>query len=54
MVDTARKLDASRIVMTHIEEPDGLTYDDLLLLGERLQADGLPIVFAYDTMVIDV
>ena len=40
--------------MTHIEEPDGLTYEDLKILEDRLQEQDLPIVFAYDTMRVDV
>jgi hypothetical protein len=40
--------------MTHIEEPDDLTYDDLQAFSERLQQEGLPVVFAYDTMLVDV
>lgn len=48
------ELKAERTVMTHIEEPDGLSYDDLLLLSGRLQAEGISITFAYDTLLIDV
>ncbi len=43
-----------RAVMTHIEEPVGLSYDDLRLVEEKLQAEGLNITFAYDTMLIEV
>ena len=48
------RLGAARVIMTHIEEPDGLSYDDLLLLSQRLQDQGLPITLAYDRMIIDV
>jgi phosphoribosyl 1,2-cyclic phosphate phosphodiesterase len=54
MLGIVRKLGASRVVMAHIEEADGLTYDDLLILSGRLQDEGLPITFAHDAMVIDV
>lgn len=47
-------LAAERVVMTHIEEMDGLSYDDLRMLGQKLQDQGRNIVFAYDTMLIDV
>ncbi|UCF21301.1 MAG: hypothetical protein JSU87_07955 [Gemmatimonadota bacterium] len=50
----ARSLEAKRVVMTHIEEPDGLSYDDLLVLEKRLGDEGLDLSFAYDTMFIDV
>jgi hypothetical protein len=41
-------------VLTHIEEPDQLSADDLRTLARHLHDDGLDIVFAYDTMVVDV
>jgi phosphoribosyl 1,2-cyclic phosphate phosphodiesterase len=53
-LEIIRKLDASLVAMTHIEEVDGLTYDNLKALEGRLQEEGLNIVFAYDTMLIDV
>jgi phosphoribosyl 1,2-cyclic phosphate phosphodiesterase len=42
-------LEARRIVLSHIEEMDGLSYDDLLELGRRHGVE-----FAYDGMVLDV
>lgn len=51
-LDIVRKLDAQRVIMTHIEEPDGMSFDDLQKLEKQLQAEGLPITFAYDTMLI--
>jgi phosphoribosyl 1,2-cyclic phosphate phosphodiesterase len=48
------QLRASRVILTHVEEPDGLTYDDLLVLGERFRRQGLLITFAYDGMIVDV
>jgi phosphoribosyl 1,2-cyclic phosphate phosphodiesterase len=43
-----------RAVMTHIEESDGLSYDDLIALEMRVQRQGIDLVFAFDTMQIDV
>ena len=43
------RLGAARIVLSHVEEMDGLTYDDLLRLGER---EG--VEFAYDGMRLDL
>jgi phosphoribosyl 1,2-cyclic phosphate phosphodiesterase len=48
------QLKAKRVIMTHLEEPDGLSYTDYLQVQERLQADGLNIQFAYDTLLVDV
>jgi phosphoribosyl 1,2-cyclic phosphate phosphodiesterase len=53
-LDIARKLDARRVIMTHIEEPDALNYDDLLRLEVRLHEEGFNIAFAYDTMIVEV
>jgi phosphoribosyl 1,2-cyclic phosphate phosphodiesterase len=44
----------SRVYLTHIEEMDQLSYDDLQEVEARLRNDGLPISFAYDTLVIGV
>jgi len=49
-----RELKANRVILTHIEEPDGLDYDDLAQLGKRLRAEGLNIDFAHDTLIVDV
>ncbi len=53
-LEIAGKLKAGRVVMTHIEEPDGLSHDDLLCLEDRLGASGLSVSFAYDTLVVPV
>ena len=42
-----------RPIVTPGPEPDGLGHDDLGRLAERLRADGLPVEFAYDTMIVD-
>jgi phosphoribosyl 1,2-cyclic phosphate phosphodiesterase len=47
------RLDARRVVLGHVEEIDGLSYDDLLRLEERLRAEGRPVTFAWDGFVID-
>jgi phosphoribosyl 1,2-cyclic phosphate phosphodiesterase len=48
MVDA---LGAQRVVLSHIEEVDGLGHDDLTRLAAEV---GRQITFAYDTMVIDL
>ena len=42
------KLRATRTILSHIEEIDGLTYDDLLDVGRRYGVE-----FAYDGMLVD-
>ena len=53
-VETVRKLNARRVVMTHIGEPDQLSCDDLQLLSDRLRGEGVNSTFPYDTMLFDV
>ena len=47
-------LGARRAVLTHIEEPDQLSYDDLLGLQEREDLQALRATFAYDGLVVEV
>jgi hypothetical protein len=42
------------VLLTHIEEPDGLGYDDLSRLAAQLKERGRDIRFAYDTLIVDV
>ena len=53
-LDIVRQLNAKRVILHHIEEVFGMTYDDFEELGEKLRADGLNITFAYDTMTVEV
>jgi phosphoribosyl 1,2-cyclic phosphate phosphodiesterase len=53
-LEMVRQLKSKQVVMSHIEEPDYVSFDDLCKLETRLQADGLPISFAFDTMVVNV
>ena len=48
------QMQPKQAVMTHIEEPDGLSYDDYVHLEAKMQDEGYPIRFAYDTMVVEV
>jgi phosphoribosyl 1,2-cyclic phosphate phosphodiesterase len=52
-LDIVRILDARQVVLSHIEEMDGLTYDDLLEVEQRLHGERRNIKFAYDTMLIE-
>jgi phosphoribosyl 1,2-cyclic phosphate phosphodiesterase len=53
-LETVRALGARSTILTHIEEPDRLSHDDLLRLERKLEHDGFDIRFAYDTMIVDV
>jgi phosphoribosyl 1,2-cyclic phosphate phosphodiesterase len=47
-------LDASRVVLSHVEEMDCISYGDLLRVEQRLQDEGRDIRFAWDGMTVDV
>lgn len=47
-LEIARCLNPAAVHFAHIEESDGLGYDDLLRLQEQVRRDGVPATFAYD------
>lgn len=49
-----RKLNAGRVILTHIEEPFRYSHDDLMRLAATLNDEGYNLTFAYDTMVVEV
>jgi phosphoribosyl 1,2-cyclic phosphate phosphodiesterase len=54
-LEIVRALSAKRVVLSHVEEMDGLTHDDLSAVADKVRAEeGLEIEFAYDTMAIEV
>jgi phosphoribosyl 1,2-cyclic phosphate phosphodiesterase len=53
-LEIVRKLGAARVFLTHIEEPDGLSFDVLEAVEDRLREGGLAISFAHDTELVDV
>ena len=44
-------LGAKRVLLSHVEEVDGLGHDDLTRLAAQV---GRNVTFAYDTMLVDV
>ncbi|MGF1472565.1 MAG: MBL fold metallo-hydrolase [Rubrobacteraceae bacterium] len=53
-LEIVEKLDAGRVILSHVEEVDGLSHDDLQELGARLRDEGRDVEFAYDTMEVEV
>jgi phosphoribosyl 1,2-cyclic phosphate phosphodiesterase len=53
-LDIIGKLKAKKTILTHIEEMNGLGFDDLKEAEKQLQKQGLAIEIAYDTMVVEV
>jgi phosphoribosyl 1,2-cyclic phosphate phosphodiesterase len=53
-LEVVKKLRATRVILTHVEEADQLTHDDLHELAGRLAERGLPVEFAHDTLLVNV
>lgn len=53
-LEIVRALDAGEVILSHIEEGDGLSHDDLARLSMQLQSEGLPVSFAWDMRVVEV
>lgn len=56
-LDMIRKLDTKQVILSHIEEPNGLDYDDYIRLEEKLAAEQPElgdVSFAYDMQIITV
>ncbi len=50
----ATKLQAKEVILTHIEEHDGMSHDDLEKVSSKLRTNGLNIRFAFDSMQVNV
>jgi phosphoribosyl 1,2-cyclic phosphate phosphodiesterase len=48
------ELDADRVVLSHVEEMDCISYEELIQVERRLQAEGTNVSFAWDGRTIDV
>jgi phosphoribosyl 1,2-cyclic phosphate phosphodiesterase len=48
-LEIVRRLDARRVVLSHVEEMDAVSHDDLRSIGARERVE-----FAYDTMSLDL
>ena len=53
-LDVVQSLGARHTILTHIEEMEQLSFDELRELERKLHGEGLDITFAWDTMVVDV
>ena len=47
-------LDAGRVVLSHVEEMDCISYEELLQVEERLRGEGRNVTFAWDGLTVDV
>jgi len=53
-LEIVKKLGAQRVVITHIEESDGLSHHHLAQIAEKFQREGLNLTFAFDTQIVEV
>ncbi|MCP3029013.1 hypothetical protein [Halobacillus sp. A5] len=53
-LEIVKTLEAKHVILTHIEEPNGLSFNDFKELENKLKSYGLNIEFAYDTQLVKV
>ncbi|GEN52333.1 MBL fold metallo-hydrolase [Halobacillus faecis] len=53
-MEIVKDLKAKHVILTHIEEPNGLGFDDFKELENKWKSSGLNIEFAYDTQMVKV
>jgi phosphoribosyl 1,2-cyclic phosphate phosphodiesterase len=53
-LEIIKELRPKKTILTHIEEINGLSFDDLKKTERNLSADGLNIEIAYDTLIVDL
>lgn len=53
-LECIREMAPKQAVLIHLDEPDGITYDDGLVLSRQLQSEGLPVTFSWDGFTIDM
>ncbi len=53
-LEIVKTLEAKRVILTHIEEPNGLGFDELKELEVKLKSSGMNIEFAYDTQLVKI
>lgn len=53
-LEIIKELNAKKTVLTHIEEMNGLSFDELKEVERQLNKKGLEIRIAYDTFIVEV
>jgi phosphoribosyl 1,2-cyclic phosphate phosphodiesterase len=53
-LECIREMAPVQAVLIHLDEPDGITYDDGLALSASYQAEGLPVTFGWDGLILEV
>ena len=53
-LEVVKVLKAKRVLLTHIEEPNGLSFSDLKELETKLKESGINVEFAHDTQIVKV
>ncbi|MFP7479660.1 MBL fold metallo-hydrolase [Terribacillus saccharophilus] len=53
-LEIVNTLDAKHVILTHIEEPNGLSFSEFKELERKLKSSGLNVEFAYDTQLVRV
>ena len=47
-------LEAERVILSHVEEMDCISYDELVRVEKRLRSEGRNVMFAWDGLTVEV
>ena len=53
-LECVREMAPTQAVFMHLDEPDGITYNDGLILSEQLKQRDLPITIGWDGLIIEL
>lgn len=53
-LEIVASLDAERVVLSHVEEMDCISYGELVQVEKRLRAEGRDLTFAWDGLTVEV
>ncbi len=53
-LEIVKALNAKHVILTHIEEVNGLSFNEFKELEKKLKSSGINVEFAYDTQLVNV
>ena len=53
-LECIQEMAPKQAVLIHLDEPDGVTYDDGLALSAKYQSQGIPVTFSWDGLILEV
>ncbi|MEA3319544.1 MAG: MBL fold metallo-hydrolase [Bacillota bacterium] len=53
-LEVVKALKAEKVILTHVEEPNGLSFNEFKEIEMKLKDSGMNVEFAYDTQLVSV